>query len=42
MNDFLGYDNDEFLAQIDESIEFEMDDNTFNNNDDIIELDYND
>lgn len=40
MNDFLGYDDDEFLSQIDESIEFEMDENTFENDDDVLTFEY--
>ena len=40
MDDFNDYTDDEFLAQIDESVEFEMDENTFNN-DDFLNLEYN-
>jgi len=40
MNDFLGYDDDEFLSQIDESIQFEMDENTFDNDDDLLTFEY--
>ena len=42
MTNFDYFTDDDFLAQIDESIQFEMDDNTFDNNDDIMDLDYND
>ena len=38
MDDFNDYTDDEFLSQIDELIEFEIDENTFNNNDDIFDL----
>lgn len=40
MNNFDDYTDDEFFAQIDESVEFEMDENTFNN-DDFLNLEYN-
>ena len=40
MTNFDDFTDEDFLSQIDESIDFEMDLNTFDNNDDILTFEY--